>query len=991
VIPHKQLQDDLRGEFRGQLHVDLPHRHIYAADASPFHITPHAVAIPEDEDDLRTIITYAHEHNLPIIPRGAGTGLSGESLGGGLILDLSVNFQRIREITGDTVRAECGVVLADLNAELAKVGRRFAPNPLSAKTCTIGGMIGTDASGPNVFAHGYTRRHTRGLRVVWDNGETATLTPSKQTSDPDTTPQLRTIEIRSQAIGLLSQHRERIVLARPHTAFDHCGYGLHEAVTKDGLDLVNLLVGTEGTLAVVSEAILGTVPLPGGRACFMLGFRTLNEALRAGLTLRSVAGITECDVADQRLLTLARSSLARIQWDIADDVNAVLAAEFEADSPTLALAIARDALNQLRSAFDTATLAECTNDTTLRVAGFRQAIATATYTVSRSTARPVPFVEDTAVPGEELIRYVSGLSEFLRRAELSGLFLVSPLTGQVQLRPLLDLRQPHDREAMWPLADQVYKLVSAIGGTMSTRHGTGLTRTPWIATQWGNLTPVFAQLRRIFDPKNLLNPGKITAPDPSRPAWPMWQETEPVPKDLPPTSETTPPRLPLLIWTGEQLPIAENRCNGCGDCRSRLAPARMCPTFQATRLEASSPRAQAALYHLLNGPTRDEALTAEETRAIAELCVNCKMCRTECPSSADIPTLALEAKANLYAANGLNRDEWILARIGGLLRIAGIATGSTNLLLGLRPTRWLIEKLFGLSRKRILPKLNARSFLSRARRAGLTTRKASSPFSGRASAIRVAYFVDTFANHADPLIGEAVVAVLNHNGIDVYVPPRQRGSGVAALSQGDLDTARELAARNVRVFADLIRDGYAIIASEPTAIVTLAQDYPKLIDDADTKLVATHTQELTMFLWKLHEKGWLRTDFPKPLEISLGHHVPCHIKALGELPAGPKVLGLIPGLQVTLIDKSCSGMAGTYGLKASSYDDSLRTGKPMLDELNQAHIRYGSTECGTCRMQMQEGTRKRTLHPVQYLAIAYGLVPELSKRLRKPLGKLVSD
>jgi Fe-S oxidoreductase len=333
----------------------------------------------------------------------------------------------------------------------------------------------------------------------------------------------------------------------------------------------------------------------------------------------------------------------------------------------------------------------------------------------------------------------------------------------------------------------------------------------------------------------------------------------------------------------------------------------------------------------------------------------------------------------------------VLARIGGLVRFGAQLPITANLLLGSRPARWALEKVFGLSRRRMLPKLALRPFLSRARRAGLTTRGGPAPTDGPTSVLRVAYFVDVFANHADPLIGEATVAVLRHHGIEVYVPPRQKGCGVAALTQGDLDSARELAAHNVRVFADLIRDGHVIVASEPTAVVTISQDYPLLADDADTKLVASQTQDLTAFLWGMYEVGWLRTDFQKPLDLTLGHHVPCHVKALGGEPAGPKLLRLIPGVRVKTIDKSCSGMAGTYGLKASAYEASLRAGRPMLDELNDPAVRYGSTECSTCRMQMQEGSRKRTLHPVQYLAYAYGLLPKLEKKLRRPLGKLVTD
>lgn len=250
--------------------------------------------------------------------------------------------------------------------------------------------------------------------------------------------------------------------------------------------------------------------------------------------------------------------------------------------------------------------------------------------------------------------------------------------------------------------------------------------------------------------------------------------------------------------------------------------------------------------------------------------------------------------------------------------------------------------------------------------------------------------MDVFAAYNDPLIGEATVAVLQHNGIEVYVPPRQVGCGVAALAVGDVDTAREAALRNVRVFTDLVREGYRIVCSEPTAALMLTQDYLDLLDDPDTATLAAHTVELTTFLAELHTAHRLRTNFQR-LNLTLGHHVPCHVKALRGTIAGPQLLSLIPGTRVHTIDVGCSGMAGTWGLKASNHATSLIAGAPVFAELNRPGILFGSTECSTCRMQMQEGSGKRTLHPIQYLAYAYGLLPEIGNRLNKPLGTLVSD
>jgi len=294
----------------------------------------------------------------------------------------------------------------------------------------------------------------------------------------------------------------------------------------------------------------------------------------------------------------------------------------------------------------------------------------------------------------------------------------------------------------------------------------------------------------------------------------------------------------------------------------------------------------------------------------------------------------------------------------------------------------MLEKLFGVSRRRRLPRFAPRSFLQRAEQRGWPRM----PSSQRPA---VAYFVDVFANYNDPLIAEAVVKVLHHNGFDVYVPRNQKGCGMAPLAQGDVESARESILENLRILAEWVRESEGpIICSEPTAALMLRHDMLDLIDDADAHAVADRTVDLTHFLWDLHERGQLRTDF-QPLDISLGHHVPCHLKALGRPPAGPGLLALIPRLRVHTIDVSCSGMAGTFGLKTENYAVSLQAGRHKKAELVSSRVLFGSTECSPCRMQMEDGGRKRTLHPVQYLALAYGLMPELTQRLKEPIGELV--
>jgi FAD/FMN-containing dehydrogenase/Fe-S oxidoreductase len=997
-VDPKQITDDLRNVFRGRLAFDALTRGLYATDASPFQVTPLGVAFPLDAADLSALVRYCFEHAVPMVPRGAGTGVAGEALGPGLVIDLSAHFRRTLGTTADTVTVEPGVVLAELNAELAKHGRRVAPDPASGASCTLGGMVATNASGGNAFRFGYTRDYVAGLEVVWDTGEPAAVGPGSEAEGPDAG---RTATIRAATEALLRANRELVHLTRPHTAFNRCGYLLHDVLADDRLDLAKLLVGSEGTLAFVTAATLRTVPLPGGTCLTLLGFPTLDAAIRAALDLRT-HGPVSCDLLDRRLLSVTKPGNL-----VPPAVGAALVVTFEADTEREAAERTRGAVEKLRETHRLVVLAEpaCDPEGTARVRGVRAAAVAGLYGLGRGP-RPVAFVEDVAVPDDALPGFIAQAQDILQRFELTGSFLVHALTGQVHTRPLVDLGDESDRAKLWPVAEMVHALAISMGGTVSTQHGTGIARTPWVEKQYGPVLPVFRELKRIFDPKGLLNPGKIIGPDPSRPAWPLRESgigyrvsgigpdsrpADPAPPPPLPVSET---RYPILVW-GDSSPKQEaGKCTGCGDCRPQSPRGRMCPVFRATGLEEASPRAMANLVRLMDDPA---GLAADEVRAVAERCVNCKMCRDECPARVDVSKLMLEAKAAHHAEHGLTRADWALARAEWLAAVGSNFAPVVNGLLGRRSFRWLAEKLLGVSRRRRLPTFALRTFFRRARGMGLMKRgvpsSADSSLRIPHSALRtpkVAYFVDVFANYNDPLIGEATVAVLRHNGVEVYVPPRQVGCGISPLAVGDVEAAREAALRNVRGLADLVREGYRVVCSEPSAALMLSQDYLDILPDPDAAALAANTVELTTYLWELHEAGQLKTDFRR-LDLTLGHHVPCHLKALHGPAAGPRLLALIPGVTVHTIDVSCSGMAGTWGLKAANYATSLEAGRRMLDELNRPRVLFGSTECSACRLQMQEGTGKRTLHPVQYLAHAYGLLPEVGAKLRKPLGALVSD
>jgi FAD/FMN-containing dehydrogenase/Fe-S oxidoreductase len=994
-----RIRDDLQGLIRGEFLSDELSRILYSTDASIFQVEPAGIVLPRDEADLQDLVRYAAHQGLPLVARGAGSGLAGESLGPGLIVDLSKHFRDILEVNGDTARVQPGVVLRELNAQLAGVGRRFAPDPASGEQCTLGGMLATNASGARALRHGYTRDHVVSLRVVLNSGDAVTVGRQPRWPAADVRPG-RLEDIVSATATLLDQNQNLIRECRPLTPFNRCGYLLDSVLKSDHLDLPRLLVGSEGTLALFTEATLQTIPVPLGRALVLLGFDSLETALWAAPRALSTGAIA-CDMLDRRLLTLARGGDAGMAALIPAAAEAILLVEYESDSPTEARAAALELAQHLHRSERLALLALVASESAeIERLGHVREVALPSLYGLRGGARPVPFIEDVGVPPERLLECVHGIQDVLQRHETEASFLIHAATGQVHTRPFLDLQEPKDVAKLWTVADEVYDLVLELGGTISAQHGTGLARTPWMAKQHGRLYPVFREIKSIFDPRHLFNPGKIIGTNVGIPRWPLRQQSwrgadnggivpdravtgaeNLVSQGLPLTTHHS-PLATHLRWQPEELPSESRNCNGCGECRTSAPGRRMCPVFRATHSESAAPRAKANLMRfLLQTGESVPPLSADEVRAVADLCVNCKMCASECPARVNIPKLMLEAKAANVAEHGLDRARWALARAETLARAGSAFAFLSNAALASRSCRWLLEKLLGLSRRRRLPRFARHNFLRRARRRGWSR----APRAGRP---RVAYFADVFATFNDPSIAEAVVAVLHHNGVEVYVPRGQRGCGMASLAEGDIESARESVLRNLRVLAEPAHEGYPIVCSEPTAALMFRQDALDLLDDSDARLVASQTVELTSYLWQMHREGQLRDDF-RELDLTVGHHVPCHLKALGKPPMGPTLLALIPGVRVHTIDVNCSGMAGTFGLKADNYELSLEAGRPMLEELGRPEVSFGSTECSTCRLQMEEGTGKRTLHPVQYMALAYGLMPELAQRLHEPIGKLV--
>ncbi|HEV3238646.1 MAG TPA: FAD-binding oxidoreductase, partial [Gemmataceae bacterium] len=516
----EHIRDDLKGIIRGECLFDDLTRTLYSSDASIFEVEPAGVVTPRDEEDVRALVLYAVERSIPLIARGAGTGLAGESLGTGIVVDLSKHFRSILEIEADTVRVQPGVVCRRLNAELAKQGRRFAPDPMSRGQCTLGGMLATNASGPQASRHGYTRDYVSALRVVLNSGEAVALGQHCRWPSVESSPG-RLEDIVASVSTLLEQNTGLIDLCQARTSFNRCGYLLQGVLSKDHVDLARLMVGSEGTLAIITEATLRTIPLPVERALVIFGFSSLELAARAA-QLASASMPAACELMDRRLLALVKTAIPDTAKLIPDTAEALLVVEYEGAFPQQARQAAAEVSylvhQRERLSFHASVMTDPKDQNEF---GYLREAAMRSHHSMRGGLQPQAFIEDVAVPPEKLLGYLHSLQDILQRHETTASYLIHTLTGQVQARPFLDLSKSEDINKLWSIADEVYGIVLDQGGTISSRHGTGLARTPWVARQYGRLLPVLRDVKAIFDPRHLFNPGKIIGPDPDQPAWPL--------------------------------------------------------------------------------------------------------------------------------------------------------------------------------------------------------------------------------------------------------------------------------------------------------------------------------------------------------------------------------------------------------------------------------------------------------------------------------------
>jgi FAD/FMN-containing dehydrogenase/Fe-S oxidoreductase len=998
------IERDLHSLIRGDLDFDPISRQLYATDAGLNEIQPLGVVSPRDVEDVTRLVAYAAEYGLPLIARGMGSGLAGGAVGAGIQVDFTRFMNRVLEFApdGSWARVQPGVVMATLNCQARSRGTFFAPDPSSENYCSLGGMIGTNSSGARTVAYGGTKDHVLGLEIVLADGVVFNAAPLPLDSPKfDRLLTGHTAGERAFAAILpeLREKREPILAALPRVVKNCSGYRIetildggsgssaHEASIPIVAQLQKLFVGAEGTLGLVTEATLNLVPLPNTRGIAMAYFPSVfasGEAVPGILALSPTA----LEIMDSRFLALVRRHDSHIEAMLPARADTALLVEFEGrdeaelDEKFAALRRHLDDTACLRSVRAT-DAAETNRLWTVR----KSAVALALR--MPGPRRALPFIEDVTVHPSEVPGYVAFLQKLFDRRGVDAVMYGHVGDGNIHTRPLLDPKDAADLRTVQALYDEVSEYVLGVQGTMSGEHGDGLLRSPYIRRMYGEeIYTIFSHIKNAFDPRGIMNPGKKVVPQ---------EESGPRLQDLRyGAGYRTLPQQPLLHFPDRGYEGEIEKCHGCGQCKSVVATT-MCPTYKATRREHASPRAKANLLRgIISGrldPESSYGLAAAKT--VTDYCIVCGMCAVECPSNVNIPKLMLEAKSRYRARRTARPVEVILGHAETVSRLGHLAAPLADRLTNRPLARRLAEAIVGIDRRRLMAPFARHTFAEVvAARSGAAGSGAARPTDAEPAVI---YFYDLFANYNEPELALSVERVLEAHGLRVILP-EQRASGIPEMLYGYATRAREVAEFNVRAVLPHIQAGALLISSEPTASFAFKVHYPDYLSDPACSLVANATRDLGEFLVRFRADHPETAPAARPLRTDgvgmrtesdarsgdpsrapdssrerfrVAYHQPCHLKAQQIGNPGFELLSEIPGVEVVDLAAGCCGMAGTFGMKAGTYDLSMLTGKPLFDRIVEVTPDLVASECSTCRMQIAQGTGLRTVHPIRLLVEAY--------------------
>ena len=961
----QQLSDTLAGEVR----FDLYSKALYSTDASLYQIQPIGVVIPKNKQDVIRTVQIASEHKVPILPRGGGTSLAGQSVGEAIVLDMSKYMNQLLEVNvaEHWARVQPGIVLDELNHKLKPHGLMYAPDVATSSRANVGGTIGNNSAGSHSLIYGKTIDHVMSIDLVLSNADEITAAPISL-QELETKKQGDTLEanIYRELCRICTDNEAEIRKRYPRILRRVAGYNLDEFITdagskevtpyrRDGCDenhpfsLTKILIGSEGTLATTVEATVNLVPIPKLTALCVVHFESLITSMEA------MQPILECnptavELIDKTILDMARGSLefSRLTTFIQGEPAALLAVEFYGETQA-----------ELESQLDRL-------EKTLKSTGFGYAFVRCLTAEEKSRVwetrkaglgllmgmtgdpKPVGFVEDAAVPIENLPEYVRRFDKIVTSHDTTAAYYAHASVGLLHNRPIVNLKSETDIQKMHNIAREVRDLLIELDGTTSGEHGDGLVRSEWIESMFGSqLYQAFTEVKKAFDPEGIMNPGKIVDAPPMTENLRFGTEYNTIKVDT-----------YFDFSSQEGFGRAIEMCNGVGACRKTLT-GTMCPSFIGTREEEHSTRGRAnALRSIISGTLPHTELTGERLQEVLDLCLGCKACKAECPSNVDMAKIKYEVMAHYHKANGLPLHRRLFGEIGALAPLGSMFSPLSNWAVNNTLSKWIAEKVIGVDRRRDMPIFVRPTYEQwfRKRRSRRTSDK------------KVALFSDTFMNYSEPSIGKAAVEVLEACGFEVLLPEK-RCCGRPLISEGMLDRAIENASYNINTLRAYADKGIPIIGCEPSCTSAITDDYVELIGTPDAKRVAEATYSFEEFFAQLVEDGELPLEFStEPRDILLHGH--CHQRALVGIQPTVKMLSLPAEHKVTVIDSSCCGMAGAFGYEKKHYELSMNIGELRLFEAvrEKPPGSFTLSAAGfSCRHQLEHGTGVQPKHPIEVL------------------------
>jgi FAD/FMN-containing dehydrogenase/Fe-S oxidoreductase len=955
-MKRQALERHLKRAIQGGVRFDSTSRKLYSTDASIYQIEPLGVVLPRSVEDLRAIVQIAGEHQTPLVPRGGGTSLSGQSIGPGVVVDCSKHLCQILEVdpANRRVRVQPGVILDQLNRALEPHGLWFGPDVATANRANLGGMIGNNSAGARSIVYGKTSDHVLSLRAVLADGTLTRLEPVGQ-ADWDRKARASNLEgsIYRAAREVVLQHETEIQKRFPKILRRVSGYALDSLLYQlEGrkASLASLVVGSEGTLTFVAEAELALVPRPKHRGLLVPHFDSLAASMEAlGVCLEFQPSAVE--VLDQMILDLARANLAlRNQMTAVEGRPAILfMVEFSSHDPGEVLERVEKLSRRLGGQPGVTALVRAV-EPALRdpLWDLRRAALPLLLGVP-GDRKPVTFVEDTAVAPDRLPEFSARFRELLRRHGTDGAFYGHASVGCLHIRPVLDLKSATDIARMRQITEAVTDLVLAFGGSLSGEHGDGLARSEWNRKMFGDeLYQALRQIKRAFDPSNLFNPGKIVeapAMTDNLRLGPNYRVQEPV----------------TVFDYSKQGGFARSieLCNGSGACR-KLDGGTMCPSFRASREEKDSTRGRAnALRLAISGERPDGDLRSQELFDVLDLCLMCKACKAECPSNVDLAKLKAEFLQHFYEANKRPFGQRSFVQLHRILSLAAPLAPGMNWLAGSRAARWLLEAFVGIDRRRSLPRLQRHHF-----RRWFREHKPEW-LAGRTG--RVLLLDDCFTTYQEPKIGQAAVRVLERAGYQVELAGIPC-CGRPMISKGFLTEARKLIAGQTSELLHRLVEGAPLLGLEPSCLLTLVDEWPELVPGPQTRRIAASARLADAWLAERLASGNCDLALtPNGGKCVLHGH--CHQKALTGVGGTVQLLGRIPQLQVVSLDTGCCGMAGSFGYEKQHFDLSVAVARQSLLPQLEVHPRATIAAPGTsCRHQILDLTHRRALHPLEIVA-----------------------